>query len=196
MFQVHPLFLDAREEYPACDFTKVAEALRSGRRLRRTEMLTLDIVGTIRSARSREGVRYVAFFIRPPEKLGSPGDERRIQDELRFCQSINWSWYYLDKSTYSGWHAVNARNLSLRLVNAGASVASMQDAALELSSILHRSTYTTLRTALMLSGRSLRVNVDQAYTYFAAAVAYGFLRPEMSRPLALEKPLFLRGTAC
>jgi hypothetical protein len=196
MFQVHPSVLDAREEYPACDFVKVAEALRSGRRLRRTEMLMLDIVSTIRSARSREGVRYAAYFIRPPQKFGSPGDKRRVQDEIRFCQSINWSWCYLDESTYRGWHAVNARNLSLRLLNAGASVASMRDAALELSLILHRSTYTTLRTALTLSGRSLRVDVDRVYTYFATAVAYGFLRPEMSRPLALEKPLFLQGTAC
>ncbi|WP_426396462.1 TnsA endonuclease N-terminal domain-containing protein [Ralstonia sp. R-29] len=106
----HPYVIDIREQYPFCDDDTLLSARTQGRRVRRTEMTTLDVVVTYVTP-TCSVPRYHAISVKSPSHVPTVEDARREERERAYLDRLGWSWELVKGDEITDEHYTNCRLL-------------------------------------------------------------------------------------
>ncbi len=87
MLSLHPTLVDLREQYPICDLAKVHEMLATGAPIRRSDIPTLDFIGTFLQ---RDGsLSYFGYSVKPSDTLKKLSVTKRLQRNSIFAATLD-----------------------------------------------------------------------------------------------------------
>lgn len=187
----HPYVIDIREQYPFCDDATLLRAQQQGRRVRRTEMTTLDVVVTYVTPDCLVP-RYHAISVKNPLHVLTEEDARREERERRYLERLGWSWELVRGDDVPDEHYTNCR-LLYRTVR-DTDIWSLYDLAAAFShALLNGGQKGSAIVVRRRAARKLGLLPDAGERLFATAVAFGFLRLEPTVLFQPTKPIVFAG---
>ncbi|MFV8593233.1 TnsA endonuclease N-terminal domain-containing protein [Ralstonia pseudosolanacearum] len=187
----HPYVIDIREQYPFCDDDTLMAAQRQGRRVRRTDMTTLDVVVTYVTPDCLVP-RYHAISVKNPSHVPTEKDARREERERAYLERLGWSWELVRGADVTDEHYTNCR-LLYRTVR-DTDIWSLYDLAAAFSHELQNGgRKDSANTVRRRAARKLGLLPDAGEHLFATAVAFGFLRLEPTVLFDPDSPIVLAG---
>ncbi|ATG21062.1 hypothetical protein CO705_14875 [Ralstonia pickettii] len=190
----HSYVIDIREEYPFCDDESLFSAQQHGRRVRGTEMTTLDVVVTYVTPTCL-APRYHAISVKNPSHVPTDKDARREERERAYLAKLGWSWELVKGDDISDEHYTNCRLLYHTVRDTD--IWSLYDLAGTFSQqLLKDSRRGSANAVRRRAARKLGLLPDAGEYLFATAIAFGFLRLEPTVLFDPEQPIVLAGERC
>lgn len=187
-FAFNPYVVDIRDQYPIYDSDNFSKAVRLGRRMRKNEVMTIDIVLTIVS-QTRE-LHYHGISIKDSSAVLSDADERRHQREQGALQERGWTWELLRGLQFSKL-AFSNHFVMYRCVRDSDVFSKYEDAKWFAGELTRSSQSGTFGSMLGRVSKRLGIGDAIAHQLFAVAVAFGFLTLDHTKPLRVDQPLYL-----
>lgn len=188
-FNFNPYVVDIREQYPFYEQGAYNRARLRGEKMRRSDIMTVDIVLTLALPPDNRLHYHVVSLKDANAHLDKAvwHEQRRERDESR---ARGWTWQLLrgDRFSRRAWgnHAV------MQTWIANVDVWPHQDEAAEFAvHLLSRSRRGTLGDILRRRARYLGITSHWATELFAIAACFGYLYVDHSEELRLDKPLHL-----
>ncbi|WP_413707261.1 TnsA endonuclease N-terminal domain-containing protein [Ralstonia sp. Ralssp110] len=187
----HPYVIDIREQYPFCDDDTLLLAQQQGRRVRRTEMTTLDVVVTYVTPTCLVP-RYHAISVKSPFHVPTDQDARREERERAYLAKLGWSWELVKGDVVTDEHYTNCRLLYHTVRDTD--IWSLYDLAGTFSqALLKGSRRGSANAVRRRAARTLGLVPDASEYLFATAVAFGFLRLDRNVLFDPERPIVFAG---
>lgn len=187
----HPYVIDIREQYPFCDDDTLLLAQQQGRRVRRTEMTTLDVVVTYVTPTCLVP-HYHAISVKSPAHVPTDQDARREERERTHLDRLGWSWELVQGDEITDEHYTNCRLLYHTVRDTD--IWLLYDLAGKFSkALLKGSRRGSANAVRQRAARSLGLLPDAGEYLFATAVAFGFLRLDRNVLFDPERPIVFAG---
>jgi hypothetical protein len=183
----HPYVVDIREQYGVYDSERLLRDIRAGRRLLRTDLMTLDVNVTYVRPGSLP-LHYHTVSVKHANYVQDETELRREQGEREVAASRGWTWELIKRN------ALTAREWSNYFVLYRAvrdqSVDALYWRARDFSEMLIKSSLRAdMNPVLARLSRRLNVSETLAHHFFSVAVAYGFLTIDHSKELRGDAPI-------
>ena len=187
----HPYVIDIREQYPFCDDETLLRAQQQGRRVRRTEMTTLDVVVTYVTP-TCSVPRYHAISVKSPSHVPTVEDARREERERAYLDRLGWSWELVKGDEVTDEHYTSCRLLYHTVRDTD--IWSLYDLAETFSqALLKGSRKGSANAVRRRAARAVGLVPDAGEYLFATAVAFGFLRLDRNVLFDPERPIVFAG---
>lgn len=186
-----PYVVEIRVQYPEWDEERLARIVNRGGRVSRTEVMTLDIMATLKIPGCSEPI-YHAISVKPEALLDRPGNQRRHSKERHTVYCWDATHEVMTDQTIS--YEEHGNNLQL--------LAYMQDvekieelaAPAEAFALVLRRTRIrgSLDRVIKLVAHRFGWDLHTGYRMFAVAHFLGHLVWNHDHRLALDRPMMLR----
>jgi len=182
----HPYVVDIREQYGVYDSERLIREIRAGRRMLRTDLMTLDVTVTYVLPGSRQ-LRYHVVSVKHSDYAPDEADMRREQREREAMAARGWTWELVKRNALTAreWSNYFVLYRAVRDQNIETLYHPAQDFA---RAVLGSSLRKDMNLVLDRLSRRLEVNAHQL---FSVAVAYGFLTLDHSKELRGDAPIVL-----
>lgn len=190
ILELKPEVVDFREQYPIYAHPRLRRLLNSHHFIQRNEVMTIDVVATLRSADGTLSNHAIA--VKYSNELNEKEVWKRFVREQRACKELGWKWTVLTEREISKDVAYSADNLlgfTLR-VNSNARFEEAKRLAQYLKVRVHRQ--QPLNFEMAKAAKSLKCSLPEAYQLLGIACVLGYLRLDLSQEILPNKPLFLR----
>jgi hypothetical protein len=185
----NPYVVDLREQYPVYDPVDYWRAIKNGRRMSRSRLMTMDIVVTYVRPPHFE-LRYHAISVKHARHRWSDKDLRREMKERAEMDQRGWTWERMLSDAVPRLEVENYAFLWMLVRNS--SLPQLYEQAHRFAERLKvRSMRGNMDSVLERHARAIGIGVDDAYRMFAAGAAYGFLTLDHSERLGKHMPIFL-----
>lgn len=185
----HPYVVDIREQYGVYDSERLMREIRAGRRMLRTDLMTLDVTVTYVLPGSRQ-LRYHTVSVKHGNYTPDDTDLKREQREREAMAARGWTWELVkrDALTAREWSNYFVLYRAVRDQN----VEALYDRAQAFAQVvLASSLRKDMNSVLGRLARRLEISEALAHQLFSVAVAYGFLTIDHSEELRGDKPIAL-----
>lgn len=188
-FGFNPYVVDIRDQYGMYNPEKFDRATLAGRRMRLTEVMTIDILLTLVLPPDYK-LHYHGISIKDSRDELDEADERRHEREKNSLAALGWTWECLrggqfSKLAYSN-HWVMYR--CIRDINV---FEQYENARLFSNILLKSATRGTLGSILARISKRLGISDDAAHQLFSVAASFGFLTIDHTQPLRVGRTLHL-----
>jgi len=185
----HPYVVDIRDQYGIYDITAFWAEMNKEERLRRTDLMTIDVIVTYVLPGSSQ-LRYHGISIKPAGHVADNADLDRERRESEALAERGWTWELMRGDAVTDREFAN--NFMMYRTVRDQDVAFNYDEAYWFASILLKSTASgTMDSVLGRVSRRVGISDDAAHQLFTVAVAHGFLTIDHSKELRVDKPLHL-----
>lgn len=190
IFSFNPYVVDMRDQYPIYESACFDRAVAQGKRMRTSEVMTIDMLLTIVSPIDGS-LHYHGISIKDSRARLDEFDERRRMREQAALEKRNWTFELLRGGEFSNIAYYNYFFLyrNVRETN----VFEYYRPARDFSKIVVSSSLRGNLDGIMgRIAKRMGISLDLAYRLFSIATAFGFLTPDNTRRLAVDAPLHLR----
>lgn len=190
VLQFHPWVRDIREQYPMLDHEKFWKALDQGKRMRRSDILTIDFIVTYQLPHSTE-LRYHGISIKSARYAPDDKDKAREDKERACLTSIGWTWELVKSDAVSDREYQNCALLYNYVRDTD--IMQLRDAARQFAAALKKGSRSgVLGAVLSRLGRNMHLDELQTHRLFASAVAFGYLELDHEYGLGMDRELMLK----
>ncbi len=185
----HPYVVDIREQYGVYDSARLMREMRAGRRMLRTDLMTLDVTVTYVLPGSRQ-LRYHTVSVKHGNYTPDETDLKREQREREAMAARGWTWELVkrDALTAREWSNYFVLYRAVRDQNVEALYERAQDFA---QVVLRSSLRADMNSVLVRLARRLELTETLTHHLFSVAVAYGFLTIDHNKELRGDAPIAL-----
>ncbi|MGF6774861.1 TnsA endonuclease N-terminal domain-containing protein [Paraburkholderia sp. GAS334] len=187
---LQPDVVDWREQYPFFDPNEVARYMRTGKRVPRNKVPTLDFVYTL-AANDNQPYRSGAISVKSKEELKLAATWRRMEREQAFCAQHGWSWRMITEEQMPTSKGRACREVVLWAQYS--EIAADADSARLLAALVRKSAngHDSFEDVLSDSALQLGCTLNDAYTFFAVACISKLLFLDLSKFRNIHSPLVL-----
>lgn len=180
-----PNLLDVREHYPAYDPERVCALQAKGKRIRKSEVPTIDAVATFGNPDMT--LSYVGYTVKESGQLDREHIWRRVERERAFCRNIGWGARLFTEQEINPVEVCNAKLLLSWANSASVQDEEVRDIAL---AVFEQRNGVLLRDALRTASRVCCIESYRASALFSHAVLRGWLNVDTSSTyIGLVEPL-------
>lgn len=182
-----PNLLDFREHYPAYDQERIRALQAQGKRIRKSEVPTIDAVATFGNPDMT--LSYVGYTVKESGQLDREDVWRRVERERTFCQAEGWGSRLFTEQEIN---AIEVCNAKLLLSWANSTTVHDEEVRRFALAVYEQRRGLLLKEVLRLASRQCRYEEFRASALFSHAVLRGWLNANTSSAyIALLEPLHL-----
>jgi len=187
----NPYVVDMREQYGTYDPVDFWQANANGKRMRRSSLMTIDIIATYVQPPDFE-LRYHAISVKHATYRRTEKDKRREIKERILADKRNWTWEMLLSNAVLEQETNNYVFLWSLIRNT--KVPRLYEPARRFADrLMAYSVQGSMHSVLERRARGLGIGLDDAYRLFASSISYGFLTLDHSKRLGRDRQIALRG---
>lgn len=182
-----PNLLDFREHYPAYDQERIRALQAQGKRIRKSEVPTIDAVATFGNPDMT--LSYVGYTVKESSQLDREVVWRRVERERTFCHGEGWGARLFTEHEIN---PVEVSNAKLLLSWANSTTVHDEEVRRFALAVYEQRQGLPLKEVLRLASRQCKKEEFRASALFSHAVLRGWLNTDTSSTLvALLEPLHL-----
>lgn len=188
-FAFNPYVIDIRDQYPVYEREKYNAAVLNGKRMRRSDVMTIDIVLTLVLPPDNR-LHYHGISIKDTGFVIDEAAQRRLERESSKLAERGWTWELLRGGQFTKM-AFSNHFVMYRCVKDTDIFALYDQADWFSKTLLKSSTRGTMGNVLARVSRRLGIPEDMAHRLFAVGASFGFLSIDHSKQLRVDGPLHL-----
>jgi hypothetical protein len=185
----NPYVIDLREQYPVYDPGDFWRANASGQRMKRKQVMTIDLILTYVLPGSNT-LRYHAISVKHAGYAPSPKDRAREERERTAMAARGWTWELIRANEIPRVEVENYMLLHSFMRHTDAP-SSYESARIFARCLNQSSAKGKMCSVVKRISKRLSIEPDEGFRLFAVAVAYGFITLDHGRRLKLHEPMAL-----